>query len=144
MKGFKTIKTFDGVSIGRGGTSLTRTSGDQTTPIGEYKIAWISDSVKFYKFLGFSFPDINLAQRALDEHRISTKTFTSIKKALDENRLPPQDTALGGNLGIHGVGVGNREIHNSFNWTNGCVAMTDSQLDELSKFVSIGTTVIIQ
>ncbi len=144
MKGLKPVRTFENISIGRGGTSHHRTNGDKTTPIGEYSIAWISDSERYHKFLGFSYPTLRQAAHALDENKISAKTFSRIKKALDEGRLPPQDTELGGNLGIHGIGASDRSIHDSFNWTNGCVALTDEQLDELSKSVGIGTPVIIR
>ena len=144
MRGLKPVKTFSGASIGRGGANRDRSNGDQTTPIGEFSIAWISDSEKYHKFLGISWPGLEQARRALDENRISTKNFTRIKKALDKGILPPQDTELGGNLGIHGLGKGDRAIHDSFNWTNGCIALTNEQLDELSKFVQLGTTVIIR
>ncbi len=144
MKGLNALKTFENVSIGRNGASIDRSEGDKTTPIGEFEIAWISDSRKYHKFFGISYPTLPQARAALDENRISTKSFSRIKKALDAGRLPPQDTELGGNLGIHGIGSGDRTIHNSFNWTNGCVAMTDEQVDELGKFIRIGTPVIIR
>ncbi|MCB1755705.1 MAG: L,D-transpeptidase [Gammaproteobacteria bacterium] len=144
MQGLKAVKTFSGIAIGRGGASRDRRNGDQTTPIGEFSIAWISDSEKYHKFLGISYPGLEQARRALDENRISTKNFNRIKKALDEGKLPPQDTELGGNLGIHGLGNSDRAIHDSFNWTNGCIALTDEQLDELSQSVQLGTTVIIR
>ena len=144
MKGLNTLKTFENVSIGQNGASNQRRKGDKTTPLGEYKIAWIADSRRYHKFFGISYPTLPQARTALDENKISTNTFSRIKNALEAGRLPPQDTELGGNLGIHGIGVGDSTIHNSFNWTNGCVAMTDEQVDELGKFIRIGTPVIIR
>lgn len=144
MRGFNTLKTFENVSIGRNGASNQRREGDKTTPRGEYKIAWIADSQRYHKFFGISYPTLPQARAALDENKISTNTFSMIKKALDAGRLPPQNTELGGNLGIHGIGVSDRTIHNTFNWTNGCIAMTDEQVDELGKFIRIGTPVIIR
>ena len=144
MKGFKPIKTFENIAIGRNGASEVRVSGDQKTPIGSFEIAWISDSARYTQFFGLSYPTLDVAQRALDENRISTNTFEEIKIALDAGRLPPQDTPLGGNLGIHGLGNSDPDIHASFNWTNGCVALTDGQLKELARYVTIGTPVIIR
>lgn len=144
MKGLNTLKIFENVSIGRNGASNQRREGDKTTPRGEYKIAWIADSQKYHKFFGISYPTLLQARTALDENKISTNTFSMIKKALDAGRLPPQNTELGGHLGIHGIGVSDRTIHNTFNWTNGCIAMTDEQVDELGKFIKIGTPVIIR
>ncbi|MDO6461466.1 L,D-transpeptidase [Granulosicoccaceae sp. 1_MG-2023] len=144
MKGLKPIKTFDGIAIGRGGASAMRREGDRKTPLGQFEIAWIADSARYTKFFGLRYPTLEIARRALDEKRISTKTFNKIKAALDAGRLPPQDTPLGGNLGIHGLGASDPDIHASFNWTNGCVALTDRQLTELAAYVTIGTTVIIR
>ncbi len=144
MRGHKPIKTFGNAAIGRSGANQNRKMGDNITPIGQYTISWISDSKRYHKFLGINYPNLKQAKQALDDRKISSNTFSRIKRALDEGRLPPQDTALGGNLGIHGLGLANRSIHESFNWTNGCVAITDQQLDELSKYVAVGTLVIIR
>jgi len=144
MRGITPVKSFDNIAIGRGGVRKQRTAGDKSTPLGNFEIAWIKDSEKYHKFLGLSYPTLNLAQEALENDRISTKTFNRIKEALDQGKLPPQDTELGGNLGIHGLGESDRSIHDSFNWTNGCVALTDEQLDELSQSVRVGTPVIIR
>lgn len=144
MKGFKPIRTFENIAIGRNGASEVRISGDQRTPLGSFEIAWISDSARYTQFFGLNYPNLDVAKRALDENRISTNTFDKIKIALDAGRLPPQDTPLGGNLGIHGLGKSDPDIHASFNWTNGCVALTDGQLKELARYVTIGTPVIIR
>jgi L,D-peptidoglycan transpeptidase YkuD (ErfK/YbiS/YcfS/YnhG family) len=51
---------------------------------------------------------------------------------------------LGGSIGIHGVGAGNRRIHEDFNWTEGCVALTNEQIDDLDRYIHIGTRVVIR
>lgn len=35
------------------------------------------------------------------------------------------------------------KIHSSLDWTNGCIAVTNSEMDELFKYVKIGTTIEI-
>ena len=59
-------------------------------------------------------------------------------------RPPPQDTALGGYIGIHGVGAGDPAVHEDFNWTEGCVALTDAQIDALLRHITVGTAVEIR
>jgi lipoprotein-anchoring transpeptidase ErfK/SrfK len=75
---------------------------------------------------------------------IDVQTFDDIDFAVRHGRLPPQNTPLGGNLGIHGIGSGDSQIHSAYNWTEGCVALTNTQMDKLLQFVSLGTKVVIQ
>ncbi|MDZ7736419.1 MAG: L,D-transpeptidase [Gammaproteobacteria bacterium] len=62
--------------------------------------------------------------------------------------MPPQNTALGGYIGIHGIGEVNDEKIMTFtqgqNWTAGCIALTNEQISELRQFVSIGTRIVIR
>jgi L,D-peptidoglycan transpeptidase YkuD (ErfK/YbiS/YcfS/YnhG family) len=43
---------------------------------------------------------------------------------------------------MNGLGLIGR-IHSFFDWTNGCVAVTNSEMDELFKYVKIGTKIEI-
>ena len=78
---------------------------------------------------------------------IDRAQFDAIIDALKKGQLPPQNTALGGAIGIHGVGAENAKklkIHANMNWTEGCIALTNSEVTELSRLVSIGTEVVIK
>ena len=68
----------------------------------------------------------------------------AILDAFRRGRLPPQDTALGGELGIHGTGDGSPAIQRDVNWTTGCVALTNQQAFELERWVRVGTTVVVR
>ena len=57
---------------------------------------------------------------------------------------PPQDTVLGGHIGIHGIGEGNPEIHRRFDWTQGCIALTNEEIEQLANLVGIGAKVVIR
>ena len=58
---------------------------------------------------------------------------------------PPQDTPLGGQIGIHGLGHGNPGIHNAgINWTSGCVALDNRQIEALRPWVKVGMRVEIR
>jgi hypothetical protein len=61
-----------------------------------------------------------------------------------KGRLPPQNTALGGRIGLHGLGRGDPKVHQQFNWTNGCIALTNEQIDQLLTWVGKGTRVSIR
>lgn len=144
MRGDDMQLTFSNIAIGRYGASNSRMKGDNKTPLGSFQISWIKQHHRYYRFFGVNFPNQETADLALAEKRISRQTWLSITKAIESSRLPPQDTPLGGYIGIHGIGHGDRVIHSRFNWTNGCVALTNTQIDELSSWIKIGTKVVIR
>lgn len=135
---------FSDIAIGRYGTSLDRRRGDNTTPLGHFKIAWITEDTSFHRFFGFNFPTKEYVDRAFRSGQLDKKTRNKIYKALAAGRLPPQNTILGGSLGIHGIGKGDISVHEQYNWTNGCVALTNDQIDLLTVWVRIGTPVEIR
>ena len=137
-------KVFNNIAVGRGGTSIDRREGDGSTPLGEFRIAWMNEKSKYHLFFGLDFPNHEHAERALRKKIIDIETYYEIRKALLRGEVPPQDTVLGGYIGIHGVGYGNEEVHDGFNWTQGCVALTNNQVDELSRWIDIGTKVFIR
>ena len=52
-----------------------------------------------------NYPNMNDAKRALKNHTISRMQYRDILDAHHAGRLPPQNTALGGAIGLHGIGV---------------------------------------
>jgi murein L,D-transpeptidase YafK len=144
LQGDREVLTFREIAIGRYGASADRRRGDNMTPLGHFSIAWITDNTSFYRFFGFRYPSKDYAERALKAGHIDEKTWDTIRRTLAAGRLPPQDTILGGNLGIHGIGKGDLSIHRQYNWTNGCVALTNEQIDCLTDWVTIGTPVEIR
>ncbi len=144
LQGDREMLTFSDIAIGRYGTSLDRRRGDSKTPLGHFIIAWITDDTSFHRFFGFNYPSKEYAERAFKAGYLDKKTWGKIHQALAAGRLPPQNTVLGGNLGIHGLGRGDINVHKRFNWTNGCVALTNDQIDRLTLWVKIGTPVEIR
>lgn len=140
----KVLDRFDNISIGSGGTAEIRRRGDQTTPLGIFHVAWIDRHNRYDTFFGLDYPSEKIARRAYAEGIISRVEFDAIIKAFKHRRTPPQNTPLGGRLGIHGIGRGDLSIHEDFNWTNGCVALTNLQIRRLSRWVHIGTRVVIR
>lgn len=141
MRGEKIEMVFDNISIGRYGASKARMMGDNRTPLGTFRIGWIKEPSRYYRFFVFDFPNKEAADFALTENRISRETWQSIVNALDAGQFPPQNTPLGGYLGIHGLGRGDQKVHRQYNWTNGCIALTNAQIDQLSKWLKPGVLV---
>jgi lipoprotein-anchoring transpeptidase ErfK/SrfK len=84
----------------------------------------------------------------LETKLISQVQFDSIKAALDVRHAPPQNTALGGDIGIHGqpawVPSFLSSIVRRFDWTAACVSVTDSEIDHIYDLVDLGTPVLIK
>lgn len=138
------LDRFEDIAVGRYGTTWFKRKGDNMTPLGQFTIRRITRDTRYHLFLGLDYPDLEAASRALEEGAISEDEWRAIRQALQAGRMPPQHTALGGLIGIHGIGAGDPDIHAEFNWTNGCVALTNAQIDRLRHWVRIGTLVEIR
>ena len=143
MRADVAVQVFENIAIGSNGATLHKQVGDEMTPLGKFRINVIRPSKRFRLFMGIDYPTMEDALRALEEKRIGATEFHALEQAWQAGRAPPQDTRLGGHLGIHGVGAGSLEIHNRFNWTNGCIAVTNEQLEELAALVRVGATIVI-
>ena len=144
MQGSRVAHTFEDISIGRYGASRDKVLGDNQTPLGIFRIGWISDESRFHRFMGLTYPDAEAAQRGFEQGLIDAEQWRLIRYALNTGKVPSQSTRLGGMIGIHGLGQGDPEMHGKLNWTNGCVAITNEEIDLLSKWVHIGTRVEIR
>lgn len=144
IRGNRLLARFDNIAIGRGGLSVDRKRGDGTTPLGTFRIDRIHPNSRFRFFFGIDFPRPEHAQRALEDGRIQVEDYERIVTAFDSNESPPQDTALGGHIGIHGLGRGDARIHELVNWTQGCIALTNRQIQQLSRWIRVGMRVEVR
>ena len=144
MKGDKPQEVFRNIAIGRYGKTYYKKKGDHKTPLGRFIIAWIPVKSRYHRFLGLNYPDLDRADRALVDGEITEAQWQTIRRASEAKLRPPQDTSLGGFIGIHGTGAGDPEIHGHYNWTSGCIALTNDQIDRLANWVRIGTPVEIR
>ncbi|WP_459870150.1 L,D-transpeptidase family protein [Halomonas shantousis] len=143
-RGEKEIEHFHPVSLGRGGASRLRVRGDNKTPTGEFRINWINRDSRFHIFLGLDYPTLANAREAQNAGIMSNEEFDRYLSDYRRLGVPPQNTVLGGNIGIHGIGEGDPSFHKKFNWTQGCVAVTNEQIEQLADWVGLGTRVIIR
>lgn len=143
-RGEETVLRLPNLSFGRGGVAAIHLAGDATTPLGEFHITRIDRDTKYHVFLGLNYPTLGHLDAAYRTGVVDQATYArALDFALARGHLP-QRTVLGGHIGIHGLGKADLAIHKRFNWTQGCVAMTDAQIDQLLHFVEVGTPVVIR
>lgn len=133
-------------ATGRGGQGTKRKLGDKKTPIGVYRIVDFKNDSRFHFFMQLDYPNLLDAWYGYKNKIIDAHEFRAITTAVKNEEIPPQDTALGGYIGIHGIGEITDEktmIHEAQNWTAGCIALTNEEVIDLRQYVAIGTRVVI-
>lgn len=125
------------IGLGSNPIDNKQSEGDKCTPEGEFYICTKNSKSRYYLSLGLSYPNKEHAERGIHDGLITRDEYKQIMKALSMNGIPPQKTALGGEIFIHGYG-------SQSDWTAGCVALDNSDIKELFEAVPLGTTVIIK
>jgi murein L,D-transpeptidase YafK len=119
----KVIHT-DKVALGRGGLAAKEQEGDARTPEGRYFIDAKNKSSAYHRALHISYPS-----------------------AEDRVRASKRGVSPGGAIMIHGLPNGLGWIgpaHRLYDWTLGCVAVTDGEIEEIWDMVPVGTPVEIR
>ena len=98
--------------------------GDEKTPEGSYFIDYRNPNSKFYKSLHISYPNQD-----------------------DKNNAKKLGVSPGGDIMIHGINkyfswLG--PLHRLWDWTDGCIAVTNSEMDEIWDLVPIGIIIEIK
>jgi murein L,D-transpeptidase YafK len=140
------IKSYK-ANFGRNNNVPKCKEGDLATPVGEYKICDIDTVSRYHKFFKFNYPNLNDAREALRKGVINQSVFDKLKFDFDYNVSPDSSTYLGGNVGLHGIGVLNfvfKYLPLNYNWTDGSVAISNEDIDELYSVVKKGTKVVIK
>jgi murein L,D-transpeptidase YafK len=117
------IKNYK-VSIGKNSYGDKEYEGDERTPEGEYQIDGRNPNSAYFKNLGISYPNKS-----------------------DREHSAKLGKPVGGDVKIHGLKNGQGYIgkfHRFKNWTNGCIAVTNEEMEELYNAVRIGTAIIIK
>lgn len=103
--------------------------GDKKTPEGWFSITDVRKHGKWAYFMGIDYPN-----------KIS-RTNHEMAKA---KGLIPASSRIGGSVGIHGVwSGGDMAIKNRFHWTDGCVALNNTNVALLAKICKPGTRIWI-
>jgi murein L,D-transpeptidase YafK len=130
------VRTYH-IGLGLNPTGDKVRQGDRRTPEGEFYIFTKNERSAFYLSLGISYPNAAHADRGLREGLITRAQHDAIIRALRAKQTPPQNTALGGDIYIHGNGA-------QSDWTWGCAALENEEMLELFKAVPVGTPVTIE
>jgi murein L,D-transpeptidase YafK len=111
------------VAFGANPKGHKQEEGDERTPEGEYTLDYKKEDSAFYKAIHISYPNEN-----------------------DTRRAETRGVNPGGFIMIHGQknGLGWLSIISQrFNWTNGCIAVKNSEMDEIWQSVDAGTPIEI-
>ncbi len=111
------------IALGRDPNGPKRQQGDGRTPEGVYTLDWRNANSNFHRSLHVSYP-----------------------REWDDLRAERWGVSPGGEIMIHGLPNGvpaERVGHPYVDWTDGCIALTDEEMDELWARVDDGTTIII-
>jgi hypothetical protein len=97
--------------------------GDGRTPEGWYRTSDKPWS-QYYGAIAIHYPNAHDAEAGRVQGTIDAPTARAMQAALKRDRKPAQQTDLGGEILIHGEG-------SATDWTLGCVAMDNPDLDQL-------------
>lgn len=130
------VRTYK-IGLGLNPVPDKQRQGDRATPEGDFYVFTKNNKSAFYLSLGISYPNVEDAVRGLRDGLISRSQHSAIVNAIKRKATPPQNTALGGDIYIHGNGA-------SSDWTWGCVALENEHVKELFAAVPVGTPVAIK
>jgi len=135
-RGAQVVKTYR-IGLGHTPTGTKRRQGDGRTPEGTFYVCVKNPRSRFHLSLGLSYPTPADAARGLREGLVTQAQHDAILAAHRKHVSPPWNTALGGEIFIHGNGSGS-------DWTLGCIALEDADMDALYALVANGTPVEIR
>jgi murein L,D-transpeptidase YafK len=121
-KSGRLVHTYD-CELGYNSAHNKMFAGDGATPEGKYRVTQVKPrGSKYYKALLLSYPNQS------DQKRFGENKKKGIISA---------QAHIGGFIEIHGEGGKNQD------WTEGCVALTNRDMDHLMQYVRAGTRVTI-
>lgn len=118
----KLLKTYQ-ISLGSSPVGDKQIEGDHKTPEGLYAINDKNPKSHFYRNLGISYPNENDVAEA-----------TNLGKS------------AGKDIKVHGLGTMRGplgKLHLWLDWTAGCIAITNEEIEELYNAVNLGTPILI-
>jgi len=144
-KAERTLELFDrerlvkvySIALGANPVDAKRKEGDGCTPEGAYFVCTKNERSRYHLFLGLSYPNADAAERALRAGQITRPQHDEIAEAAREGKRPPWKTPLGGEIGLHGGGTGS-------DWTVGCIALDNADVEELFLLLELGDEVVIE
>ncbi len=118
-----TLKEYS-VSLGGNPQGHKEQEGDQKTPEGEYVLDYVKEDSSYYRSMHISYPD-----------------------QADKQHAKSKGVSPGGFIMVHGQKNGFGWLSfltQNFDWTDGCIAITDKEMDEFLNLVNTGTKIVIE
>lgn len=137
------VASIPHVAIGNSGATRLRLKGSRMTPLGEFKIERINRKSQFNTFYGINYPTQEVVEEALSRGLITPREYRRFLRDKQRTQLTPADTRLGGHIGIHGLGQRDARIHRRYDWTDGCLAIENKDLEKIGPWLRRGTKVLI-
>ena len=132
------------VTLGIDPVSDKRKAFDFATPEGIYFVSYKKAVTRFHRTLGISYPGLADAEKALAAGTISVPQYRKIRDAALKSRPGPCNTGLGCGIAIHGGGVFRQFGENlERDWTEGCIALDNPEMEKLFAFCQVGDAVVI-
>ncbi len=122
LKDGKVLRSYQ-ISLGAMPAGHKTREGDERTPTGTYLIDWRNASSIAHLSLHISYPN-----------------------AADQAQAQAAGASPGGNIMIHGIANGWGWIgglHRKWDWTNGCIAVTNAEMREIWSMTPNGTPITI-
>jgi murein L,D-transpeptidase YafK len=123
ISGGETIKTYH-VALGADPVGAKERAGDRKTPEGTYTIASRNRNSAYHLALRISYPNMQ-----------------------DKRQAQKLGVSPGGDIMIHGLKNGFSWVgglHSEMDWTKGCIAVTNKEIEEIARLVPNGTPVEIR
>jgi murein L,D-transpeptidase YafK len=122
LRAEKVLRTYR-IALGDSPVGHKRQEGDEKTPEGAYVLDWRNPNSIYYKSIHISYPN-----------------------AQDRKQAQRRGVSPGGDIMVHGM---NQQtawlggIHHWRDWTNGCIAVSNAEMDEIWGMVKNGTPIQI-
>lgn len=116
LRGSKVLRSYR-IALGDAPVGHKRQQGDERTPEGDYRITYRNAQSRFHLSLRVSYPNQGDRERAR-------------KRGVDP----------GGDIMIHG----STPPGYTGDWTDGCIAVTNAQIEEIWRLVPVGTPIRIK
>lgn len=120
--GGRTVKRYP-IALGRNPRKRKLHQDNASTPEGRYRILGLQPQATFYRAYDLDYPT------PLDRERYDFAAAAGL--------LPSPTPGIGGEIQIHGKGIDS-------NWTYGCIAMRDEDMDELFSRPEIAAGVVVE